>query len=162
MWSIRKCFHYRPQRSCGKVMFSQAFVIMFRGVCVADTPLPQLRLRAVKIFNDDIWKFRITYFRAKMTTGTNQHSSRSPLQHPKSKMKSVELVSWPERLQSDHRTMWVHWVRLQRVQLEGTPSYSEQISLHQMLHVKNGSVQSSVTTSICLQRTISFASFHSF
>ena len=31
---------YRPQRSCGKVMFSQTSVILFTrgGVCVADTP----------------------------------------------------------------------------------------------------------------------------
>ena len=27
---------YRPQRSCGKVMFSQASVILFTGVCVCD------------------------------------------------------------------------------------------------------------------------------
>ena len=29
---------YRPQRSCGKVMFSQASVILFTGVCVWQTP----------------------------------------------------------------------------------------------------------------------------
>ena len=34
--------NYRPQRSCGKVMFSQAFVILFIGVLgVADTPTGQ-------------------------------------------------------------------------------------------------------------------------
>ena len=30
---------YRPQRSCGKVMFSQASVILFAGGCLEDTPL---------------------------------------------------------------------------------------------------------------------------
>ena len=38
--------HYRPQRSCGKVMFSQASVILFTGGvsalgCVWQTPPPQ-------------------------------------------------------------------------------------------------------------------------
>ena len=30
--------NYRPQPSCGRVMFSQASVILITGVCVADTP----------------------------------------------------------------------------------------------------------------------------
>ena len=37
---VRLYSSYRPQRSCGKVMFSQASVILFGGVGgVADTPL---------------------------------------------------------------------------------------------------------------------------
>ena len=32
---------YRPQRSCGKIMFSQASVILFTGGGVSDRPLGQ-------------------------------------------------------------------------------------------------------------------------
>ena len=43
---------YRPQRSCGKVMFSQASVILFTGGCVAEGRAWQERRplqRAVRI-----------------------------------------------------------------------------------------------------------------
>ena len=45
--SIASTSYYRPQRSCGKVMFSQVFVILFTGgcVCVADTPPRQAHPR---------------------------------------------------------------------------------------------------------------------
>ena len=34
---VPNSFNYRPQRSYGKVMFSQASVILFTGGCLVDT-----------------------------------------------------------------------------------------------------------------------------